>query len=326
MSQEKQSTIHLPRTASAPATAELRVLLEKAREHAGCKVEQTWSLHAAATAYRVVVRMETAGQSPLWSLKQIDGVETKEIWAARTEELEMVRDVCQRLTGAAPLAVGQDEGRATSSAATAVPSAAAVPSSIALPKAMAADAVMEAPAATAAENDLEGLGEDGSGAEFLNNQLINPRSAFYEYGALLKFLEHEFYRYESYGTPLSLIIFEMSHSGPLPAPFLTTAAMRVALVSRRCDVIAHFEADDYAILCPNTRVHKAALIASKVYETLSATPLAAGFDRNTVKFAFGIAGLPEDGNDIQTLVAAAKIAKSRAKLAAFAISMSRAAV
>lgn len=143
---------------------------------------------------------------------------------------------------------------------------------------------------------------------------------------MLKFLEHEFYRYETFGTPLSLIVFEMAHAEPLPMNVLTTAALRIALACRRSDIIAHFEASEFAILCPTTNVHKAALIATATLESLLSTPLAPGFDRNSLRLAFGIASLPEDGDDLQSLFNAAKIAKSRAKLGAFPIAMSTAAV
>lgn len=100
MSQEKPGIIHLPKTTSAPSLTDLRLLVKTSLDNIGCKVELTWSVPGAASAYRLIARMESGSNTPSWTLKQIDGVETREIWASQTGELERVLDTCRKLSGA----------------------------------------------------------------------------------------------------------------------------------------------------------------------------------------------------------------------------------
>jgi TPP-dependent pyruvate/acetoin dehydrogenase alpha subunit len=58
-------------------------------------------------------------------------------------------------------------------------------------------------------------------------------------------------------------------------------------------------------------------------ESLTATPLVKGVDRNSLELAFGIACLPADGDDMESLVMSAKAAKAKAKNGQFPIVLSR---
>ncbi len=159
---------------------------------------------------------------------------------------------------------------------------------------------------------MQALGEDGTGAEYLNTELTNPKSGFYEYASILKFLEHEFYRFEAFRIPLSLIIFDMLHKEPLTTDALTAAGLRISMMGRRVDRAGHFETH-FALLLPATTQAAGGLIATRVFGALSAAPLAPGFDKSTIRFSFGVAGLPEDGSSIENLIIAAKLANNSAR-------------
>jgi TPP-dependent pyruvate/acetoin dehydrogenase alpha subunit len=64
-------------------------------------------------------------------------------------------------------------------------------------------------------------------------------------------------------------------------------------------------------------------VANRLYEGITATPLIKDVDRNSLSLAFGIASLPADGDDLQSLVMAARDAKNKAKSGNFPIVMSR---
>jgi diguanylate cyclase (GGDEF)-like protein len=157
------------------------------------------------------------------------------------------------------------------------------------------------------------FGEDGAGARVLDNQLISPKTAFYTAPAFFKYLEHEFYRFETSRTPLSLIIFEMHHEHEISMHASTAAALRIGLVKRQLDILGHFAHDEYAILLPNSIATTAALIASRVHDALTASPLAEHFDNSSIRYSFGIANLPNNGEDIPSLINAARSAKEHAK-------------
>ncbi|HEY9717873.1 MAG TPA: diguanylate cyclase [Trichormus sp.] len=157
------------------------------------------------------------------------------------------------------------------------------------------------------------FGEDGAGARVLDNQLVSPKTAFYTAPAFFKYLEHEFYRFETSRTPLSLIIFEMHHEHEISMHASTAAALRIGLVKRQLDILGHFAHDEYAILLPNSLGTTAALIASRVHDALTASPLAEHFDNSSIRYSFGIANLPNNGEDIPSLINAARSAKEHAK-------------
>jgi diguanylate cyclase (GGDEF)-like protein len=170
---------------------------------------------------------------------------------------------------------------------------------------------------------FEPFGEDGAGARALDNQLISPKTAFYTAPAFFKYLEHEFYRFETSRTPFSLIIFEMHHEHEISTHASTAAALRVGLVKRKLDILGHFGHDEYAILLPNSLGTTAALIASRVHDALTASPLAEHFDNSSIRFSFGIANLPNNGEDIPSLINAARSAKEHAKKTSGAIVLAR---
>ncbi|MBI2809392.1 MAG: DUF4388 domain-containing protein [Candidatus Melainabacteria bacterium] len=177
---------------------------------------------------------------------------------------------------------------------------------------------------------LDFLGEARAQVQAIHESFIRPETGVYSYPALMYFMEYELHRYEAYNFPLSLIVFEIKNrrDGGMVSDVLNSqaagiAAMRIDLVKRPLDIVGHFEAVDYGLLLPNTTGSSAAFVANLILESLTATPLIKGVDRNTLELAFGISSLPADGDDMESLVMAAKAAKSKAKQGQFPIVLSR---
>jgi len=177
---------------------------------------------------------------------------------------------------------------------------------------------------------LDFLGEARAQVQAIHESFIRPETGVYSYPALMYFMEYELHRYEAYNFPLSLIVFEIKNrrDGGMVSDVLNSqaagiAAMRIDLVKRPLDIVGHFEAVDYGLLLPNTTGSSAAFVANRILESLTATPLIKGVDRNTLELAFGISSLPADGDDMESLVMAAKAAKSKAKQGQFPIVLSR---
>lgn len=177
---------------------------------------------------------------------------------------------------------------------------------------------------------LDFLGEARAQVQAIHESFIRPETGVYSYPALMYFMEYELHRYEAYNFPLSLIVFEIKNrrDGGMASDVLNSqaagiAAMRIDLVKRPLDIVGHFEAVDYGLLLPNTTGSSAAFVANRILESLTATPLIKGVDRNTLELAFGIASLPADGDDMESLVMSAKAAKSKAKQGQFPIVLSR---
>lgn len=188
------------------------------------------------------------------------------------------------------------------------------------------------PPSSARGGALEFMGDTKAAVQALAYNFVRPETGIYSFPALLLFLEYEFYRYEAYGWPLSIVVFELAKrkedgrigSEPLPAQAVNTAAMRIELVKRPLDVLGHFETLEYALLLPNTKPSAAAFVANRMLDVLTSTPLGQGIDKSNLVIAFGIASIPSEGEDLQTLLDAARTAKNEAKTGTFPIVLARA--
>jgi diguanylate cyclase (GGDEF)-like protein len=158
------------------------------------------------------------------------------------------------------------------------------------------------------------LGAELAHVRTLEKQLLEPETGLCGSPTFLRFLEIEFYRFEAYFIPFTLVLFEMRtvSGGEIPPEAIATAALRISLVIRKLDIVGHFDANTYAILLPGTRLAEGVLIAGKILKALTASSLAPGMNKNTLKISFGVAGLPDNGNDLKSLVVAAQTARQQA--------------
>lgn len=188
------------------------------------------------------------------------------------------------------------------------------------------------PPSAARNNALDFLGDAKQSVQALRYNFVRPDTGIYSAEALLYFLEYEYYRYDAYEWPLAFLLFEFSKrkgGGSIaveapPAEVITTAAKRIELVKRPLDVLGHFEGLDFGLIMPNTKTSQAAFIANRILEALTNTPLSNQIDKRNLVTAFGIAGLPSDGEDLKDLLDSARAAKNEAKEGTFPIVLSRA--
>lgn len=189
------------------------------------------------------------------------------------------------------------------------------------------------PPAAARGGALDFLGESKSIIQNLAYNFIRTDTGLMSCEALLYFMEYEYYRYEAYNWPMSLVVFELMlkrtggsgiiEKDALPVQALQTAAMRIGLVKRPLDTLAHFYGQDFAIMMPNTKASQAAFVANRVLDALTVTPLAPGIDKANLSLAFGVANLPSDGEDLESLIQAAVNAHDEAKKGTFPIVLAR---
>ena len=94
-------------------------------------------------------------------------------------------------------------------------------------------------------------------------------------------------------------------------------------MKRPLDLLGHFEDMDLAVILPNTRTSQAAFVANRILDALTNTPLSNEIDKRNLVTAFGISGLPADGEDLKDLIDSARLAKNEAKEGTFPIVLSR---
>ncbi len=164
---------------------------------------------------------------------------------------------------------------------------------------------------------LEAMGLDRSVIQSGMRGLLRPETELINYPLILHFVEQEFFRFESSGLPFSLIVFELAMRTPegpqpLPIPHIREIAKRINLITRKIDLLAHFETFAFMILLPYTNVNSASVVANRITQAVLSSPVC-DLDPQYIAIAMGIAGLPEDCNDIGILLAGAKEAKKRAQ-------------
>ena len=152
--------------------------------------------------------------------------------------------------------------------------------------------------------------------------LRRAETGMFIYPAFLYFLEQEYFRSYRSGSPLSVVVFEMrtlSHVGNdqvrqvLPNPALLDAVGRISQLKRHVDVLAHYDAFDYALLLPNTKAAGAHIFAQRIVKSLNAQPLGGMVEANRLCLSFGTASIPEDFLDLSLLLGAADAAMNRAR-------------
>jgi hypothetical protein len=117
--------------------------------------------------------------------------------------------------------------------------------------------------------------------------------------AFLFFLEHEFYRFHSYETPFSIVLFKFSgKNGALSKQTQKHALDVVKNTVRKADILGHYEGDDYALILPHTQPGAAQGLVNRLHTVLSEPP----FQQNEVGLDIGVAGIPEDCQDLITLL------------------------
>jgi GGDEF domain-containing protein len=185
--------------------------------------------------------------------------------------------------------------------------------------------------ASARGGALDFLGEGKQTVQALRYNFIKPDTGILSWEAMLYYMEYEYYRFEAYSWPLSFIMFEMNKRradmgygvDALPPHVINAAALRIELVKRPLDSLGHFESTEYGLLLPNTRPSQAAFVANRILDALTTTPLAPDVDRRNLLLSFGVAGLPSDGDDVLSLIEAARTAKNEAREGTFPIVLSR---
>ncbi|CAN5509456.1 hypothetical protein BH11CYA1_BH11CYA1_14460 [soil metagenome] len=166
-----------------------------------------------------------------------------------------------------------------------------------------------------------GLGIDEGTLQSVNKALIRQETDILTYPAFLYFLQQEYLRYEYFNFPFSLVVFSLGHrkggaTGPVEALQMLAvkrAMQRISLVKRPIDMLGHYETFDFGLILPNSNAKAAGALAHRIVDVLREAPLTADMDPKGMVFAFGVAGVPEDSQELDKLLSAAKGARDMSK-------------
>lgn len=140
-------------------------------------------------------------------------------------------------------------------------------------------------------------------------------------GAFLFMLQQEFHRHERTGSRFALVFFTIAktnlldgHVEPIDNETFAEAARRIVQCKRKLDVVGHFDETTCAMLLPETDAAGAAVLANRLIQLMSKPALSRNVEGQVLVHSYGIASLPDDVRDVETLVAAARVAKNKSKM------------
>ncbi|CAN5642234.1 hypothetical protein BH10CYA1_BH10CYA1_13940 [soil metagenome] len=160
---------------------------------------------------------------------------------------------------------------------------------------------------------------DGAAIQSVMMSLRRVETGMFIYPAFLYFLEQEYFRCYRSRSPLSVIVFEMRMLGGnsgrqmLPGPAVLDAVLRISQLKRHVDLLAHYDAFDYALLLPNTKANGAQIFANRLVRALTSSPLGGEVDPSKLSLYLGCASIPEDFVDLSSLLGAADLAMAQSK-------------
>jgi len=168
---------------------------------------------------------------------------------------------------------------------------------------------------------LKSLGVDEHAVQSVLKGLIRPETGILTYPAFIYLLDQEYLRYEYFNHPFSILIFSIGQrkgqvEGMVEALQMLAvrrAMQRISLVKRHVDMLGHYETFDYAMLLPNTNSTAASALASRIADVLREAPLSSDMDSRSLALAFGVATVPEDCQELDKVLMAARKARDKAK-------------
>lgn len=167
---------------------------------------------------------------------------------------------------------------------------------------------------------LEGEPQDKLAIEAFLASVSEP-DGFLSTGAFAYFLQQEFFRHERTGSRFALALFTIAKTNlldgrlePISSDAFGEAAGRIMQAKRKLDLVGHFDESNCGMLLPETDAAGAAVFANRIAQFLKKPALSADMEGQVLVLSFGIASIPDDARDLETLIAAARVAKNKSKM------------
>lgn len=140
-------------------------------------------------------------------------------------------------------------------------------------------------------------------------------------GAFLYVLQQEYFRHERTGSAFALAFFSIAQTNlldgnvtPLDDAAWLDAIRRIYKAKRKLDVLGQFDQHNCAILMPETDLAGASVFAHRIIDFTKKPPLQGTSDGQQLVHSFGIASMPDDARDLETLIAAVRVAKNKSRM------------
>ena len=163
---------------------------------------------------------------------------------------------------------------------------------------------------------------DNGAIQSIMMSLRRADTGLFIYPAFLYFLEQEYFRSYRSRTSFSVVVFELRQKRVIDGEVtrrvlseraLMDAVLRISKIKRHVDLIAHYDAHDYALLLPSTRSQGAEIFVGRIIDSLTEKPLGGEVMANQLAISFGVCAVPDDFRDMPSLLGGAELAMNQAK-------------
>lgn len=297
------TSIRLPDMVGAPSVEDLSFLLSKAQRNWRTAVELPFKNPDGIGAFIVVVKCEMGTGAPNWSLYRADEPGHPIVWTHMSSDMLLIHNLISLEATAAKERREQEEARAK---AEAVEKEGPAKFDV---------AIAEMPKEITIDKDV---------IRSVEMNLSRAETGIFTYPAFLYFLQQEQARFQRGGQGYSVIICQMcveedEYTVPLDIPGVREASRRVLEMKRTLDVMAHYEAREFAFLLPHTDAAGAGIFASRVFKIWTEKTVDSSVPADKIQFFFGIASVPQHADRPGQALALAMAACEKAKSTATAV-------
>ncbi len=159
---------------------------------------------------------------------------------------------------------------------------------------------------------------DWSVVQALKNSMCRADTGLHTYAAMLYSLEQEYFRYESFEVPFSLIIFgfcdkynqiqngEQTQFIPVRSQAIAEMREKVFKTKRKYDVVSHYGTFNYAVVLPFAVKENAKRFAEILAEICAEISISDQWERARTQFRAGIASIPSDCRTLEDMITIAE--------------------
>lgn len=302
------ASLRLTKLSNTPNTTDLDFALSQAKKNTSAVIELPWKSQSSPTFVLKVSCFGGDGDAN-WVLYQGETADAAVLWSFDSDDTTLIESLISAECGpvfseAAPAPNGASgAGPGPNGGGTGLPHAVSKP----------------APSAVLQVNLPAPVEFDRSIVDEVERSLRNPETGFVTRAGFFYFMAREFARYESFKTPLAVIVFELlANYGsdkimPIPERALKEALRRFQTVMNGVDIVAHYKERQLAFILPGASSNDAIQFGQRIEKVLMEGPLQPGLDANQAIICAGVASIPDTCDHPGIVLAACEKALGQAK-------------
>ncbi len=300
------ASLRLGKLNNNPSTTELDYALAQAKKNTSAVIELPWKSQSSPT-FVLKVSCFNGDDDANWVLYQGETADAAVLWSFDSDDTTLIESLISaecsdRVFTSAPASQSPGSSAPANGGYTYGAPAPQAPSP-----------------AVPAVNLPPPVEFDHSLVEEVERHLKNPETGFVTRAGFFYFMAREFSRYQSFSTPMTVIVFELlaNYGGdkimPMPERALREALRRFQTIMSGVDIVAHYKERQFAFLLPGISSNDAIQFGQRIERAILEAPLQPGLDANQGILCAGVASIPDTCEHPGIVLAAAEQALGQAK-------------